>query len=205
MRVRKVICHFSLIPLWLVPWGRLPHRTATTNPTFRSHRQNCKPVPPTGTTQKFPPLNQPLPVGLVDAAASGSVPAFPAGSLDWLVAFLQQIMSPEDDQKYKSSFEPSPAKEEVPLAVQLDNQTKERGTVVAELSTIDMCAVIWRPSSRSSLSCLKKLWSAKQLCRTRSMSLRCELRRRESRVPPVAPSGSPPAVKVAFHPSPEEK
>ena len=70
------------------PLGRLPQRTAPTNPTFRPQRQNSKPVTPTGTTQIFHPLNQPLPVGLVDAVASGPVPAFPAGSLDWLVAFL---------------------------------------------------------------------------------------------------------------------
>ena len=101
--------------------GPFPQRTA---PTYRPQRQNPKPVPPNGATQKFPPLNQPLSVGLIDAAASGSVPAFPAGNLDWLVAFLQQIMSPEDHQKYKSSFEPSPSKEEVPLAVQLANKTK---------------------------------------------------------------------------------
>ena len=78
-------------------------------------------------------MSQPLPVGLVDAAASGSVPAFPAGNLDWLVAFLRQVMSPEDFEKYKSSFEPSPAKEEVPLAVQLANKTKERGTVMGRI------------------------------------------------------------------------
>ena len=68
------------------PLGGLPQRTAPTNPTYRPQRQNSKPVPPIGTTHNFPPLNEPLPVGLVDAAASGSVPAFPAGSLDWLVA-----------------------------------------------------------------------------------------------------------------------
>ena len=42
-------------------------------------------------------------------------------------------MSPEDYQKYKSSFEPSHAKEEVPLAVQLANKTKERGTVMGRI------------------------------------------------------------------------
>ena len=81
--VRTAMCRHSLIPSWLVPLGRLPQRTAPTNPTYSSQRQNSKPVPP-----NFPPLNQPLLVGLVDAAASGSVPAFPAGNLDWLVAFL---------------------------------------------------------------------------------------------------------------------
>ena len=74
-----------------------------------------------------------MPVGLVDAAASGSVPAFPAGNLDWLKNFLQQILSPEDYLKYKSSFEPSPQKEEVPLALQLANKTKERGSVLAQI------------------------------------------------------------------------
>ena len=110
------------------PLGRLPQRSAPTNPSYRPQRQNPKPVPPTGTTQNFPPLNQPLPVGLVDAAASGTVPPFAAGSFDWLVPFLQQILSPEDYQKYKSTFEPARAKEEVPLAVQLANKTKERST-----------------------------------------------------------------------------
>ena len=59
------------------PWGRLSQRTASTNPTYRPQPQNPKLVHPNGVTQIFPPLNQPLLVGLVDAAASGSVPAFP--------------------------------------------------------------------------------------------------------------------------------
>ena len=126
-------------PFQIGPLARPPQRIAPTNPTYRPQRQNSKPVHPNGAPQNFQPLNQPLPVGLVDAAASGSVPAFPAGNLDWLVAFLRQVMSPEDYAKYKPSFEPSPAKEEVPLAVQLANKTKERGT-----STIVMCAVIWK-------------------------------------------------------------
>ena len=83
-------------PFQIGPLGRPPQRIAPTNPTFRPQRQNSKPVLPNGAAQNFPPLNQPLPVGLVDAAASGPVPAFPAGNLDWLVAFLRQVMSPED-------------------------------------------------------------------------------------------------------------
>ena len=54
-------------------------------------------------------MNQPLPVGLVDAA------------------------SPEDYLKYKSSFEPTPQKEEVPLPLQLANKTKERSNVLAQI------------------------------------------------------------------------
>ena len=42
-------------------------------------------------------------------------------------------MSPEDFEKYKSSFDPTPAKEEVPLAVQLANKTKEMGTVMGRI------------------------------------------------------------------------
>ena len=76
-------------PFQIGPLQRPPQRIAPTNPTFRPQRQNSKPVHPNGATQNFPPLNQPLPVGLIDAAASGSVPAFPAGNLDWLVAFLR--------------------------------------------------------------------------------------------------------------------
>ena len=35
--------------------------------------------------------------------------------------------------KYKSSFEPSAQKEEVPVALQLANKTKERGSVLAQI------------------------------------------------------------------------
>ena len=125
--------------------------------------------------KNFHHLNQPLPVGLVDASASGSVPAFPAGSLDWLVAFLRQLVSPEDYEKYKSSFEPSRAKEEVPLAVQLANKTKERGTVMGR---IEHYRNVCRDLETKLMKQSELLWSAKQLCRTRSMKLRHELRRR---------------------------
>ena len=51
--VRKVICHLSLIPLLLVSWVVFlklqPPRTRLTGPSVRIP----KPVPPTGTTQKF--------------------------------------------------------------------------------------------------------------------------------------------------------
>ena len=42
-------------------------------------------------------------------------------------------MSPEDYLKYKSSFEPTPQKEEVPLALQVANKTKERGSVLGQI------------------------------------------------------------------------
>ena len=35
--------------------------------------------------------------------------------------------------KYKSSFDPTPQKEEVPLALQLANKTKERSSVLAQI------------------------------------------------------------------------
>ena len=100
------------------------------NPTYWLNQRPHQPVTPTVSVQNFPPLTQPLPVGTVNAVASGSVPAFPAGDLDLLKSFLQQILSPEDYLKYKSSFEPSPQKKEVPFALQL---TKERGSVLAQI------------------------------------------------------------------------
>ena len=103
------------------------------NPTYRPNQRPPQPVVPSASVQSFPPLNQSLPVGLIDASASGSVPAFLVGSLDWLVACLRQIMSPEDFEKYKSSYDPAPQKEEVPLALQLANKTKERGSVLAQI------------------------------------------------------------------------
>ena len=176
------------------PLGRLPQRTAPTNPTFRPQRQNSKPVPPTGTRQNFPPLNQPLLVGLVDAAASGSVPAFPAGSLDWLVAFLQQIMSPEDYQKYKSSFEPSPAKEEVPLAVQLANKTKERGTVMRQIEHYRSVYRDLETKLMKQFELLEEAVEPKATLQNEVNELEVRVAEEESRVPRVAPSGPPPAV-----------
>ena len=103
------------------------------NPTYRPNQRPPQPVAPTASVQNFHSMKQPLPVGHVDASASGSVPAFPAGSLDWLNNFLQEILSPEDYLKYKSSFDPTPQKKEVPLALQLANKTKERGSVLAQI------------------------------------------------------------------------
>ena len=42
-------------------------------------------------------------------------------------------MSPEDFEKYKGRIDPTPQKEEVPLALQLANKTKERGSVLAQI------------------------------------------------------------------------
>ena len=127
-------------------------------------------------------------VGLVDAAASGSVPAFPAGNLDWLVAFLQQIISPEDYQKYKSSFEPSPAKEEVPLAVELANKTKERGTVMG-------CVEHYRNVCRDLETMLMKESEKFDEAVERKSALEARIAEKES----------PPVVQEAFPPPPEEE
>ena len=89
------------------PTSRPSQRSNPLNPTDRPNQRPPQPVAPTASVQNSHPLNQPLHVGFVDAAASGSVPAFPAGSWDWLKNFLQQIMSPEDYLKYKSSFDSS--------------------------------------------------------------------------------------------------
>ena len=120
-------------PYAVGPTGRPLQRSNLVNPTYRPNQRPPKQVAPTASVQNLSPLNQPVPVGLVDAAVSGSVPAFPRGNLDWLKNILQQILSPEDCLKYKSSFEPSPQKEEVPLASQLSNKTKERSSVLAQI------------------------------------------------------------------------
>ena len=179
------------------PLGRLTQR--------RPQRQNSKPVPPNGATQNFPPLNQPLPVGLVDAAASGSVPAFPAGNLDWLVAFLQQIMSPEDYQKYKSSFEPSPAKEEVPLAVQLANKTKERGTVMGRIEHYrNVCRDLETRLMKESEK-FDEAVARKSALQDEINEIEARIAEEESRAPPGAPSGPPPVVQEAFRRPPAEE
>ena len=195
----------QLDPYVAGPLGRLSQRTAPTNPTYRPQRQNSKPVPPNGATQNVPPLNQPLPVGLVDAAASGSVPAFPAGNLDWLVAFLQQIMSPEDHQKYNSSFEPSPAKEEVPLAVQLANKTKERGTVMGRIEHYrNVCRDLGTELMEQS-ELLEEAVERKATLQDEINELEVRIAEEESRVHPEASAGSLPAVLVEFLPPPEEE
>ena len=125
-------------PYAVGPTGRPHQRSNPVNPTYRPNQNPPQQVAPTASVQNFPPLNQPVPVGLVDSAASGSVPAFPAGNLDWLKNFLQQILSPEDYLKYKSSFEPSLQKEEVPLALQLAT-TRPPSQLVLEMSSLGLC------------------------------------------------------------------
>ena len=184
--------------------GRLSRRTAPTNPTYRPQRQNSKPVHPNGATQNFLPLKQPLPVGLVDVAASGSVPAFLAGNLDWLVAFLQQIMSPEDYQKYKSSFERSPAKEEVPL-VQLANKTKERGTVMGRIEHYrNVCRDLETKLMKQS-ELLEEAVERKATLQNEINELEERIAEEEARIPPAAPSGPPPVVQEVFPPPLEEE
>ena len=78
--------------------------------------------------QNCPPLAQPLPARLVGASGTAPV-AFPPGNLDWLEGVLQSMLSLEDFEKYKGTFDPTPQKEEVPLALQLAKNTKERGVL----------------------------------------------------------------------------
>ena len=46
---------------------------------------------------------------------------------------LAADLEPRGHLKYKSSFEPSPQKEEVPLVLQLANKAKERGRFLAQI------------------------------------------------------------------------
>ena len=160
------------------PLGRLHQRSAPTNPSYRPQRQNSKPVHPTGTTQNFPPLNQPLPVGLVDSAASVSV---------------------------KSSFKPAPAKEKVPLAVQLANKTKERGTIMGRIEHYrHLCRDLETKLTKQS-ELLDEAVERKATLQNEINELEARIAEEESRVPPVPPPGPPPAVPVAFSPPPEDE
>ena len=123
----------SVLSYVVGPTGRQPQRSNPVNPTYRPNQRQSQPMAPSASVQSFPPLNQPVPTGRVETTGTGGVPAFPAGNLDWLKNFLQEILSPEDYLKYKSSFDPTPEKEEVPLALQLANKTKERGSVLAQI------------------------------------------------------------------------
>ena len=145
-----------------------------------------------------------MPVGLVDAAASGSVPAFPAGNLDWLVAFLRQIMSPEDYEKYKSSFEPSPAKEEVPLAVQLANKTKERAVMGRIEHYRNVCRDLETKLMKQS-ELLEEAVARKATLQDEINELEARIAEEESRPPPAAPPGPPPQMQEAFPPPPAEE
>ena len=178
------------------PLGRLPQRTTPTNPSYRPQHQNSKPVLPTGTTQNFPLLNQPLSVGLVDAAASGSVPALPAGSLDWLVAFLQQIMSPETIRNTSPPLSLLLRKEEVPLAVQLANEIKERGTVMCRIEHYrNVCRDLETKLMKQS-ELLEEAVERKATLQNEINELAVRIAEEESRVPPVPPPGPPPEVPV---------
>ena len=127
-------------------------------------------------------------VGLVDAAASGSVPPLTPGSLDWLVAFLQQIMSPEDYQKYKSSFEPAPAKEETGRIEHYRNACRDLETKLMKQSEL-----------------LEEAVERKATLQNEINEIEARIAEEESRVLPVPPPGPPPAVPVAFPPPAEDK
>ena len=190
-------------PFPVGPLGRAPQRSAPTNPTFRPLRQKPKVVPPKGATN-FPPLNQPSSVGVSDASASGAVPAFPAGSLDWLVAFLRQIMSPEDFEKYKSSFDPTPAKEEEPLAVQLANKTKEMGTVMRQIEHYrNVCRDLEVKLMRQG-ELLDENIARKAALQEEINEVEARIAAEENEPPPAAPPGPPPDFQEAFPPPPEE-
>ena len=190
-------------PFPVGPLGRAPQRSAPTNPTFRPPRQKPKVVPPKGATN-FPPLNQPSSVGVSDASASGAVPAFPAGSLDWLVAFLRQIMSPEDFEKYKSSFDPTPAKEEEPLAVQLANKTKEMGTVMRQIEHYrNVCRDLEVKLMRQG-ELLDENIARKAALQDEINEVEARIAAEENGPPPAAPPGPPPEFQEAFPPPPEE-
>ena len=86
--------HLQLPPM-LGPTGRIPQRSNPVNPTYRPNQRPPQPVAPTASVQNFHPMKQPLPVGHVDASASGSVPAFQAIEED-----------PQDEEGDDEAMEP---------------------------------------------------------------------------------------------------
>ena len=135
----------SVVP----PTGRQPQRSNPVNPTYRPNQRPPQPMAPPALVQNFPPLNQPMPVGLTDASASGGVPAFPAGSLDWLKNFLQQILSPEDYLKYKSSFDPTPQKRRFRLRCNWSTKQKNGAVFWRRLNVSESWSVISKPNMRN--------------------------------------------------------
>ena len=130
---------------------------------------------------------------------------FPAGSLDWLVAFLQQIMSPEDYQKYKSSFEPSPPKEEVLLAVQLANKTKDRGMVMGRIEHYrNGCRDLGTKHMKQS-ELLEEAVERKATLQNEINELEVRIAEEEARIPPGAASGPLPAEQEVFPLPPAEE
>ena len=121
-------------PYAVGPTGRPHQRSNPVIPSYRRNQRPSQPVSPTPSVQNFPPLNQFCPlVSWTQLRLVLFSHSLWEVCLDWLKNFLQQIMSPEDYLKYKSSFEPTPQKEEVPLALQLANKTKEWGSVLAQI------------------------------------------------------------------------
>ena len=114
--------------------------------------------------------------------------------------FLQQVMSPENYQKYKSSVQPSPAKEEVLLAVQLANKTKERGTVMGRLEHYrNVCRDLETKLMKQS-ELLEEAVERRATLQDEINELEVRIAEEESRTPLAAP-----AVQEVFLPPPEEE
>ena len=143
-----------------------------------------------------------MPVGLVDAAASGPVPVRSQREvLIGSLLFLQQIMSPEDHQKFKSSFEPTPAKEEVPLAVQLD-KTKEKGTVMGRIEHYrNVCRDLETKLMKQS-ELLDEAVERKATLQDEINNMKTQIATAEVRDPPVPPPGPGPEVPIVLLPPP---
>ena len=95
---------------------------------------------------------------------------------------MQSILSPEDFEKYKGSFGPSPPREEVPLALQLAKREKQGAVFWRRLSKSATTFVTFKPSSRSILKCLLSPRSASTRFNERlktSRRLRPQLSRRK--------------------------
>ena len=110
-------------------------------------------------------------------------------------------MSSEDYQKYKSSFEPAPAKEEVPLAVQLANKTKERDTVMKRIEHHgNVCRELETKLMKQS-ELHDEAVERKATLQNEINELEVRIAEEESRVPPVPPPGPPSGRAGCLSPS----
>ena len=115
------------------PTGWPAQRSNPVNPRYWPNPE----VTPTGCPDcfgaEFLPVEQALAGWSSRRSCVWVCSRFPSGKFGLAEELLTANLEPEDHLKYKSSFKPCPQKEEVPLALQLANETKERSSVLAQI------------------------------------------------------------------------
>ena len=94
VRGAMIRLHLQLLPMLLVT-GRPLQRSNPVNPTYQPNQTPPQPVAPTALVQNFPPMKQPLPVGHVDAFASGFCSRVPSGKFRLAQEVLAAGLEPQ--------------------------------------------------------------------------------------------------------------